>query len=118
MRAPQTDEAAHPRDDIAAALRQRAATRRFPAWRIGHALDHHYKQYPAFIPPAQPAHAPAIQVIAHLHRPKQSQELGFNMHSPLRTCMALPPPEVNPPFRSRLQKLNEQALSFQQTELF
>jgi hypothetical protein len=60
----------------------------------------------------------AIQVIAHLHRPKQSQELGFNMHSPLRTCMALPPPEVNPPFRSRLQKLNEQALSFQQTELF
>jgi hypothetical protein len=69
---------------------------------IGHALDHHHEQDPAFIPTAQPAHPPAIQVIANLDRPIKSKELGFHLHSPLRTCMALRPPEVNPPFRSRL----------------
>ena len=49
-------------------------------------LDHYHEQYPAFIPTAQPAHSPATQVIAHLDRPTQSQEFGFNLHSPLRTC--------------------------------
>jgi hypothetical protein len=67
----------------AALLGLGAAARRFPAWLIGHALDHHHEQYPAFIPTAQPAHSPALQVIANFDRPTQSQEFGFNMHSPL-----------------------------------
>jgi hypothetical protein len=35
----------------------------------------------AFIPPTQPAHAPAIQVIANLDRPAKPQELRFYVHS-------------------------------------
>jgi len=57
------------------------------AWRF-HAcnpLYHHDEQHVTFIPPAQPAHAPAINVIAQLDRPEKPQELRFNMHSPLRT---------------------------------
>jgi hypothetical protein len=97
MRAPKTDEAARPQGEIAASLRQGAATttQRFPAWLIGHALDHHHEQYTAFIPSAQPAHAPAIQVITNLDRPAEPQELRLNMHSPLRTCMSLQRREVN-----------------------
>ena len=70
-------------------LRQGTAKRRFPAWSIGNSLDHHHEQYTAFIPPAQPAHAPAIEVIAYLNCPAKPQELRLNMHSPLRTCMSL-----------------------------
>src|ERR1700680_4165109 len=69
-------------------LRPGPATRRFSAGHVGNALDHHHEQHSAFIPPAQPAHAPAIQVIAKLDRLEKPQELRFNMHSPLRTCMA------------------------------
>ncbi len=82
-------------------LRPGAAARRFPVWSVGNSLDHHLEQYPAFIPPARPAHPPAIQVIAKRDRPAKPQEFRFNMHSPLRTCMARPPPEVNATFRSR-----------------
>src|SRR6202162_3761098 len=69
-------------------LRPGPAARRFRAGHAGNALDHHDEQHAAFIPPTQPAHAPAINVIAELDRLEKPQELRFNMHSPLRTCMA------------------------------
>jgi hypothetical protein len=77
----ETGGAVRPQGEIAAFLRQGAATRRFPAWSIRNSLDHHDEQYTAFIPSAQPAHAPPIQVIAHLDRPAKPQELRLNMHS-------------------------------------
>jgi hypothetical protein len=53
-------------------------------------LYHHDEQHVALIPPAQPAYLPAINVIAQLDRPKKPQESRVNLHSALRTCMALP----------------------------
>ena len=55
--------------EVRRCLGARTAAQGFRAWLIGHALDHHHEQYTAFIPPAQPAHTPAIQVNAHLDRP-------------------------------------------------
>jgi hypothetical protein len=52
---------------------------------FGYALNHHYEQDAAFVPPSEPAHSPAINVIAHLNGPEKAQVLCFNVHSPLRT---------------------------------
>jgi hypothetical protein len=38
---------------------------------VGNPLGHHDEQHPAFIPPAQPANAPAINVIAKLDGPEE-----------------------------------------------
>jgi hypothetical protein len=60
-----------------------------------HALDHNDEQDAALVPTTQPADLPAINAIAKLDCPEKPQELRFNVHSPLRTCMALQSREVN-----------------------
>src|SRR4051794_30145168 len=60
-----------------------------PACRIVGPFNHDDDQHAALAPPAEPAYAPGINVIAQLDGPAKSQELRFNVHSPLRTCMAL-----------------------------
>jgi hypothetical protein len=57
--------------EVQRCLRAQTAARRLPAWAIGHALDHYHEQGPAFIPTAQPAHPPAIHLIAQRNGMKE-----------------------------------------------
>jgi hypothetical protein len=62
---------------------------------VGNALDHDDEEHAMFIPSTQPAHPPAINVIAPCNRSPQPQKFRFNAHSPRRTCMARQRREVN-----------------------
>jgi hypothetical protein len=51
-------------------------------------FHHHYEQHSALVPPANPAHAPAINVIADGDLSEEPEKLGLNLHGD--PCMTLP----------------------------
>lgn len=63
-------------------------------------LHHNHKEDPIFVPAAEPAHPPIIDMIAKRHRLAKPKELGLNVHG-LRphTSMAQLGRTVNVPFR-------------------
>jgi hypothetical protein len=50
-------------------------------------MDNHHENNPAFVPPANPADAPAINVIANGDFSEKPQKLSLNLHGD--PCMAL-----------------------------